>query len=120
MDIIVSGRHVTVSDEMKEYVKQKLETILDGRPLKITTVRVILDIQKNRHKAEVIVHIKHHDLEADAETYDMYESIDAMVEKIEVQILRYLDKAQDHHKAGRTARKIPKDEIPEFDIDEDI
>lgn len=117
MEIIVSGRHVTVSDEMKEYVKQKLDAVLEGRPLKISSVRVILDVQKNRHKAEVIVHIKHHNLEADAETYDMYESIDAMVEKIEVQIFRYLDKVQDHHKAGRTARKIPKDEIPDLNMD---
>lgn len=98
MEIIVSGRHLEVENETKKYIDEKLTSALDFKSLKITSARVILDMQKNRFKAEIIVNLKQLSVEADAETYDLYESIDAAVEKIGTQVKRYMDKKQDHHK----------------------
>lgn len=98
MEIIVSGRHLEVEKETKKYVEEKLASALDFKSLKITSARVILDMQKNRFKAEIIVNMKQLSVEADAETYDLYESIDTAVEKIGKQVKRYMDKKQDHHK----------------------
>jgi putative sigma-54 modulation protein len=98
MEIIVSGRHLEVEKETKKYIDEKLTAALDFKSLKISSVRVILDSQKNRFKAEIIVAMKQLSVEADEETYDLYESIDAAVEKIAKQVKRYVDKKQDHHK----------------------
>jgi putative sigma-54 modulation protein len=98
MDIIVSGRHLEVEKETKKYIEEKLTGALDFKSLKISSSRVILDMQKNRFKAEIIVNLKQLSVEATSETYDLYESIDAAVEKIGKQVKRYVDKKQDHHK----------------------
>lgn len=113
MSIIVSGRHVQVTDAMKEYAESKLNGILEDKH-KITSARVILNLEKTRHKAEVIVHGKGLNVEADSETYDMYESIDEAMTKIERQIDRYFDKKQDHHKASHVA--VPKETDPESEV----
>lgn len=101
MEIIFSARHANLAPEIKDYAQNKIDAILEGRPLKITSINVILDIEKSRNLAEVIINIKNHDVESKAEAYDMYEAIDTVVDKIETQIARYLDKKQDHHNHKR-------------------
>lgn len=113
MSIIVSGRHMQVTDAMKEYAESKLNAILEDKH-KITSARVVLNLEKTRHKAEVIVHGKGLNVEADFESYDMYESIDEAMEKIERQIDRYFDKKQDHHKSSHGS--VPKADEPDSDI----
>lgn len=110
MTIMVSGRHFSVSEEMKDYAENKLKAILEDKH-KITNVQIVLDLQKTRHKAEIIVHGKNLNIEADSETYDMYESIDTAMGKIDRQINKYFDKKQDHHKTQSNMPAFNKDEL---------
>jgi putative sigma-54 modulation protein len=96
MQITISGRHVTVTDAMKAHIEGKLNGVLDVPQLKITSVKVVLDVEKDRCKAEVIVNMKNHTFEADDESRDMYQSIDAAIAKIDHQITHLIDKLQDH------------------------
>lgn len=118
MTIMVSGRHVSVTDAMKEYAEGKLKAILEDKH-HITNVQVVLDLQKTRHKAEIIVHGKNLNIEADCESYDMYESIDNAMGKIDRQISKYFDKKQDHHKTQKGLPVIVKEEIEDDFIDDD-
>ena len=107
MQIIIAGRHFTVSDALKQEINERLEAMLTHVHLKISTVRVVLDVEKtHRCKAEIIINMKSSVMEADVTTRDMYESIDKAIDKIEIQVRKYLDKKQDHH--GETSlRDIP-------------
>ncbi|MFA7231758.1 MAG: ribosome-associated translation inhibitor RaiA [Victivallaceae bacterium] len=97
MQIIISGRHFTVADEMKKHIIDKLSDILDSKSLKVSTVRVVLELEKTRNKVEIVVNLKHNDIETIVEGYDMQEAVDAAINKIDVQVRRFLDKVQDHH-----------------------
>lgn len=98
MQIIIAGRHFTVSDPLKKEINERLEAMLTHVHLKISTVRVILDVEHtHRCKAEIIINMKSSVVEADVTTRDMYESIDAVMDKIQIQIRKYLDKKQQHH-----------------------
>ncbi|MFA6717352.1 MAG: ribosome-associated translation inhibitor RaiA [Victivallales bacterium] len=110
MQIIIAGRHFTVSEALKSEINERLEGILSNIRLKISTVRVILDIEHaNRCKAEVVVSLKNSIIEADVTTRDMYEAIDTVMDKIAIQVRKYLDKKQQHH--GETSLKdIPTPE----------
>ncbi|HBC88941.1 MAG TPA: ribosome-associated translation inhibitor RaiA [Lentisphaeria bacterium] len=112
MEIIVSGRHISVTESVKTYAEDKLEAILSSYH-KISSVRVVLDVQKSRCKAEIIVHGKNLDMEADSESYNMNESIDAAVAKIDHQLTKYFDKIQDHHKHAKESEKVRKKEVEE-------
>jgi ribosome hibernation promoting factor len=99
MNIIISGRHFTVTNEMKQDIENRLIEILDNKSLKISTARVVLTREKNRYNAEIIVNLKHHDIEAVTEEYDLHDAVDEVIDKIGIQIRRFLDKAQNHHRA---------------------
>ena len=98
MQIIIAGRHFTVSDALKDDINERLEAILSNIRLKISTVRVILDVEHiNRCTAEVVVSLKNSVIEADVTARDMYEAVDTVMNKIEIQVRKYLDKKQQHH-----------------------
>lgn len=100
MSVIVSVKSGNLSDTLKTYAEEKANTIVENYP-KITSVRVILDTEKSRHKAEIIVRGKNVNIEADEETFDMYDSIDGAIEKANTQLKKHVDKLQEHHKAGK-------------------
>lgn len=104
MEITVTGRHVSVTDALKKYAESKLENAIEGLH-KITSAKIILDVQKTRSKAEVLIHGKNINIESDAESYDMYESIDTVISKVITQLQRHFDRVQDHH-------KVPVKDLP--------
>lgn len=111
MEIIVSNRHFPVSNETKEYVTERIEGIIEGKTIKISSVRVVLDSQRTLKKAEIIIKAKNVEIEASDESYDMNASIDATLNKIETQLNRYIDKKQDHHKTPSTKDIAEKENV---------
>jgi putative sigma-54 modulation protein len=96
--IQVTGRHVSVTEAMKEYCRRRLACLHLDYP-KIIEVQIILDVQKYRHTAEVILHCSNHiTLEASAESDDMYVSIDEVVDKIAGQMRKYKTRLMRHHR----------------------
>lgn len=103
MQISVTGRHVEITDAIRGYAHDHIERELSGFP-RIEFVHVILDIEKHRHRAEIVVQAKNHiRLEADHESDDMYASIDSAVDRAARQLRRQRDKVQDHKSRERLA-----------------
>jgi putative sigma-54 modulation protein len=120
MVISISGKHVSVTDEMKQYAEKKIRSIIEEKH-KINKTIIVLEVEKNRHIAEFIIHGKNINFEADYESFDMYESIDVAVTKIERQLEKYFDKKQDHHKTGKHNKlKIVSDETENDDLDVEV
>lgn len=105
--IQVTGRHVNVTEAMKEYCQRRLACLHLDYP-KIIEVQIIMDVQKYRHTAEVILHCSNHiTLEASAESQDMYASVDDVVDKIARQMRKYKTRLMRHHRPrGQTIRHI--------------
>lgn len=99
--IQVTGRHVSVTAAMKEYCRRKVSTLHLDYP-KIIEVQVILDVQKYRHQAEVILHCSNHiTLEASCTSNDMYASIDQVVLRIARQMRKCKTRLMRNHRPGR-------------------
>jgi putative sigma-54 modulation protein len=99
--IQVTGRHVSVTAAMKEYCRRKVSTLHLDYP-KIIEVQVILDVQKYRHQAEVILHCSNHiTLEASSTSNDMYASIDQVVLRIARQMRKCKTRLMRNHRPGR-------------------
>lgn len=118
MQIIIAGRHFTVTEALKTDINARIEGILNSVHLKVSTARVILEIEHtNQCTAEVVINLKNSVIEADVMTRDMYESIDTVMNKIEIQVRKYLDKKQHHH--GETSlRDLPTVEDSEEEAEE--
>jgi ribosome hibernation promoting factor len=83
---------------MKDYCRRKLACLHLDYP-KIIEAQVILDVQKYRHTAEVILHCSNHiTLEASSESDDMYASIDQVLDKIARQMRKYKTRLMQRHR----------------------
>ena len=95
MQLNIDGHHVDVSDAMKDYVTKRMDK-LERHFDHITNSHVTLTVEKLRHKAEARVHVSGADLFAHAEHEDMYAAIDAMVDKLDRQLIKHKEKVQSH------------------------
>ena len=96
MQISVTGRNIEVTEPLKSYVVSKLDRVKRHFD-HLIDIHVILDIDKLVHRAEANVSTRGKALFADAKDYDMYAAIDALVDKLDRQIIRHKEKLQDHH-----------------------
>ena len=96
MQISVTGRHMEITEAIRDYAQGKLEHALAEFP-RIESVHVILDVEKYRHLAEIVIQAPNHiRVDARHESDDMYVSIDGAIEKAEKQMHKVWDKMQEH------------------------
>ena len=57
--IRITGRHLNITDAIREYAQSKVEHIHLDYP-RIIEVHVILDVAKHRHFAEIVLHCANH------------------------------------------------------------
>jgi putative sigma-54 modulation protein len=98
MKLLVTGRHVDVTEAMKNYAREKLGRIMHERP-HINEMHVIMDVQKYRHRVELSARGKNLELFCQEETADMYASIDRALAKLDRQLLRYKERRLRKHQS---------------------
>lgn len=91
MQVNITGHHLDLTDALREYVHNKLGR-LERHYDQISNVQVTLSVEKERQKSEAILNVKGGQIFADAEHDDMYASIDAMVDKLDRQLLKHKEK----------------------------
>jgi putative sigma-54 modulation protein len=95
MQLDMTGRHVEITPELREFVEEKLaklERLLDG-PIE---VHVVLGIEKHRQTAEIQVKSRTGLFSGAHETPDLRASIAEVADKIERQALRHKEKVTTH------------------------
>lgn len=95
MQISISGRHIEVTDSMKDYVTSKLERLTLHHD-RITSTQVILSVDKLVQKAEATIHVSGKDLHADASHEDLYAAIDSLADKLDRQLIKHKEKMRSH------------------------
>jgi putative sigma-54 modulation protein len=123
-DIKVTGRHIEVTDSMKDYAMEKVSKI-ERFINRIIDVSVIMDIQKLQHRVDIVLKVGHFKITSQAISNDMYISIDQAVDKLEAQLRRYKSKIQDHHAKQHAlidmkVNVIRPSEIDELEFDETL
>ena len=100
--IKVTGRHISITDAIREYAKTKLDHIHLDYP-RIIEAHVILDVTKHRQSAEIVLHCANHiTIEADHECDDMYAAIDGVTAKIAQQMRKYKTKMLRSHRPRKS------------------
>ncbi|WP_323815765.1 ribosome hibernation-promoting factor, HPF/YfiA family [Cellvibrio sp. NN19] len=95
MQINISGHHVEVTDSMRDYVTGKLDR-LNNHHDRITSTNVIFSVDKLIQKAEATIHVSGKDIFADATHEDLYAAIDALVDKLDRQLIKHKEKMRSH------------------------
>lgn len=96
-NISIIGRHIQVTEAMKQYAWDKLSKI-ERFHNHIMDVHVTMDIQKLEHSVTIIVKFDHFKVKSHAITTDMYVSIDQAIDRLQKQFRRWKERIQDHSK----------------------
>jgi len=97
MQINLTGHHIEVTPALRSYVESKFERV-ERHCNNVSEVHVVLGIEKLRRKAEATIYVAGGNLFADAEHDDMYAAIDALIDKVDRQLLKYKGKLSQHHR----------------------
>jgi putative sigma-54 modulation protein len=96
MDVEITARHVEITDAVKEYARKRLTKLEAGFP-NVVSAHVILDLQKYRWIAEIVVQARRHiRLETREALSDIYAAIDAAFDTVEKRLRKSLDKRHNH------------------------
>ncbi len=91
MKIIFKGKHIEVTDAMRNYIEKRLSKI-ERHFDHILEVIVTLSVEKNRQIVEATLQASRALIRAEEETDDMYASIDKVADKLERQIQKHKEK----------------------------
>ena len=95
MQMTISGHHLDVTDPIRDYVTNKLSK-LERHSGQITSIVVILTVDKLSQKSEATVHVTGGELFANAEHDDLYAAIDALSDKLDRQLIKHKEKHRGH------------------------
>ncbi len=95
MNLSVTGHHLDVTPAIHDYVRSKLERITRHFD-HVIDVKVILSVEKLVQKAEANVHVRGHDIHAEATDQDMYAAIDLLADKLDRQVIKHKEKNGAH------------------------
>jgi len=89
MDFEYTGRHVDVTPALRAHVEEHFGKIDHLFPNSTTArAHVIIDVVKNRHIAEILLHWRDHTLTAKDTNADMYQALTRCIDKIEKQAVK--------------------------------
>jgi putative sigma-54 modulation protein len=119
MNVEITGRHVVITPAIRTYILKRLRKFakIFGEDI---SFHVIIDVEKERQTAEILLKSKLLDLTGKVQTDDMYSSIVRAIEKLERQALKHKSKIIEGKRqrareksieaglgAGRVPRRIP-------------
>lgn len=110
MNVEITGRHIEITPAIENYVLKRLRKFakICGNDV---SFHVIIDVEKTRHSAEILLKSKLLSLTGKGQTSDMYSSIIQAIEKLERQALKHKRKRYEG-KRQRSGRNL-KEELSE-------
>ncbi len=102
-----TGRHIEVTSALRSHVEEqfgRINHLFDGNH---TKAHVIIEVERGRHRSEIIINWRNEILTANTSLSDMYQSLSKTIDKIEKQARRLKSKIIDKsHKAKKVSEIV--------------
>jgi putative sigma-54 modulation protein len=108
MKIKITGRHIDVSERLKDYAEKRISK-LEKYFQQLIDIHLILYVEKLDHAAELVINGDSVQFHAREKAADLYSAIDLLVDKMETQIGRFKERIQSRKGHG-----------PEFELTYDF
>jgi len=104
MNLNLTGNHLEITPAIRDYVVAKLDRVTRHFD-HVIDVNVVMSVAKLRHKVEVNLHTRGKDIHVEAVEPDMYAAIDALVDKLDRQVLKHKEKLALHRHDGAAIKR---------------
>ena len=95
MQINITGHRLEVTPAIRTFTEEKLNK-LERHFDQITSIHVVFDVEKLRQIAEATVLVAKGELHASSESEDLYTAIDALIDKLDRQLIKHKEKIRKH------------------------
>lgn len=97
--IHVIGRHVDITEAMKNYAVEKLKKVnrLGGRFIEAT---IVMDVQKQVQSVDIILYVNDNKIKVSGRSESIYSSVDQAIDHLEKKLRRYTRRIHEHHAKG--------------------
>ncbi len=102
MEIIVSGKQVSVGESLRKHIEEKLALSISKYIDRVNAIKVVLSKEGHAFRVDISGNIGTHaglSLKSRTDGMDPYATFDAAAEKIEKQLRRYKRQITKHHSA---------------------
>lgn len=101
MNFTISGRHVSVTPAMRNYVASKMDRVIN-RFDQVVDISVVLSVEnqtekQRRQRAECSIHVPGNAMFAHSTHADLYAAVDDLVDKLDRQVIKHKQKVQKPH-----------------------
>jgi putative sigma-54 modulation protein len=106
-----TGRHIEVTPALRSHVENHFERIshlFNGKPVK---AHVIIEVERGRHRSEIVLNWRNEMLTAATSNSDMYQSLSQTIDKIEKQALKLKNKVIDKSHRAKRATAIAQNAV---------
>ena len=91
MQLNIQGVGLKVTDALHDYVQDKFDK-LERKSEVVTSITVTLTVEKLQQIAKADLAVAGGSLHAESEDESMYAAIDALIDKVDRQLVKYKDK----------------------------
>ena len=120
MQVAITCRHGSISQDMREYITRKSEKVV--RYLgEVSEIDVTIEFEGSRVSVEMLVEIEgYHTIVAHVEGDDAGAAFDRTLSKMEQQVHRYKEKSRDHRrdKPVSEVTRLPDTDQDDVGLDE--
>lgn len=96
MRLSVTGRHIEITDAMKQYAEDKAGRLTRFYD-RIEVIDVVVDHESTQCRVEMVAHADHkHTFVGQVDASDYYEAINLVVDKLERQLTKHKEKLRNH------------------------
>lgn len=103
--IEIQGRHVQITEPIRDYIFTKLEKIERFSPNLIDVI-ITLEVQKLDHRVDILLRFDHFKVKVHAVTENMYASIDKAMDRLQSQVRKYKDRIHAHQVKSVSAEEV--------------
>lgn len=110
MQITVKGRHVGVSEKLRQHVHKRLDSAVSKYFASAIVAQVAFERTKHLFETDIVIHVGSGiTLQARGDANEIYACFDIAAERIEKRLRRYKRKLRDHHRefAERERESLP-------------
>lgn len=96
MQVNITGRHLTITPPIEEYIRKKTERILRHFD-RVQEIRVVAEKLANEYHVEILTDVEHHkDFVANGTHEDLYACVDITVDRAVRQLTDWKEKLRQH------------------------
>lgn len=101
-----TGRHLEVTPALRSHVENQFDKIKHLFSGNNTKAHVIIEVERGRHRSEIILKWRDQVFTATSKQSDMYQSLTQTIDKLEKQVLKLKSKVTDKHQKAKKASVV--------------